>query len=158
MSAPDTTCWIWSFRALESEGKVVAPEKGSGMIDKDAVILDICRKHPAYRPEAYDFVFEALDFTLSHRGGGSKHVSGAEIMESVRELALDQFGFLARSVLAHWGVESTDDFGEIVFHLIDADLLQKTANDRREDFDGLFDFDEAFDSAFKSALPYVEIP
>jgi uncharacterized repeat protein (TIGR04138 family) len=127
------------------------------MIDKDQVIAEIVRGDPRYCAEAYEFVFEALDYTLRRRGSGRKHVSGPEIMESARLLALEQFGFLARAVLNQWGVHRTDDFGDIVFHLIEADLLQKTANDRREDFAGLYDFVEAFDAAFAESLHSVEI-
>lgn len=126
------------------------------MIDKDRIILDIVQRDPRYEMDAYDFVFEALDFTLRHRGGGARHVTGCEIMESVRLLALEQFGFLARTVLAHWGIQSTDEFGDVVFNLIEADLLQKTADDRREDFAGLFDFEEAFDETFRGTLEHVE--
>jgi uncharacterized repeat protein (TIGR04138 family) len=128
------------------------------MYDKDVLIQKITSRDPRFRADAYEFVFEALDFTLQRRGGAKKHVSGPEIMESVRLLALERFGFLARSVLAHWGVHRTDDFGDMVFNLIDADLLQKTADDRREDFAALYEFAEAFDEAFQQTLQSVEIP
>ena len=128
------------------------------MIDKDERILTIVKKNARrFTPEAYAFVFEALDFTLRKRGGVRRHVSGPEIMEGVRQLALETFGFLARDVLRRWGVTSTQDFGEIVFHLISDDLLQKTADDRQEDFAGLFDFSEAFDGAFEQTLASVDI-
>jgi uncharacterized repeat protein (TIGR04138 family) len=127
------------------------------MIDKDSIILDLTRRDPRYRPEAYHFMFEALDFTITMRGGARRHVSGPEIMEGVRRLALEQFGFLARPVFLHWGITRTDDFGEIVFNLIKSDLLQKTADDRKEDFFGLFDFEEAFDAAFEQTLSSVEL-
>jgi uncharacterized repeat protein (TIGR04138 family) len=127
------------------------------VLDKDRIILEIVQRDPRYGAEAYDFVFEALDFTLKRRGGAAKHVTGSEIMESVRQVALEQFGFLARSVLAQWGVHRTDDFGEIVFNLIEADLLQKTANDRREDFNALYDFEEVFDQAFSQTLQSVQL-
>jgi uncharacterized repeat protein (TIGR04138 family) len=121
------------------------------------VILEIVRRDRRFRAEAYEFVFEALDHTLRRRGGTKKHVSGPEIMESVRLLALESFGLLARRVLEHWGVRRTDDFGDIVFNLIDADLLQKTANDRREDFSGLYDFATAFEDAFQATLASVDL-
>jgi uncharacterized repeat protein (TIGR04138 family) len=127
------------------------------MLDKDAIILDMTRRDPRYRPEAYHFIFEALDYTLSVRGATRRHVSGPEIMEGVRRLALDQFGFMARPVFRHWGITRTDDFGEIVFNLIRADLLQKTADDRKEDFFGLYDFEQAFDEAFDETLESVEL-
>lgn len=126
------------------------------MIDKDRIIHDVVERDPRFRAEAYEFVFEALDFTLQRRGGGARHVTGAEIMESIRLLALEQFGYLARTVLAQWGITRTDDFGEVVFNLIDADLLQKTANDRREDFVGLYEFGEAFDVAFTQRIQTVD--
>lgn len=127
------------------------------MIDKDAEILDIVEHDPRYSPEAYHFVFEALDYTLKSRGSTRRHVSGPEIMEGVRKLALESFGMLSRPVLEQWGVTSTADFGEIVFNLIERDLLQKTADDRREDFHGLYRFDEAFDGAFEEELHTVEL-
>jgi len=128
------------------------------MTDKDERILAIVRKHDRrYSAEAYAFVFESLDFTLRKRGGVRRHITGPEIMEGVRQLALETFGFLARDVLRRWGVRSTEDFGEIVFHLISDDLLQKTADDRKEDFVGLYDFQEAFDASFEQALHAVEI-
>ncbi len=126
-------------------------------MDKDALILKLVRAYPRFRPEAYHFVFEALDYTLEVRGGTRRHVTGQEIMEGVRRLALERFGYLARPVLAAWGVHATADFGEIVFQLIDVDLLQRTADDRREDFVGLYDFAEAFDLAFDDSLSHVEI-
>lgn len=127
------------------------------MIDKDERILTIVKKHGRYAAEAYAFVFDALEYTLRKRGGQRRHVSGPEIMEGVRALALETFGFLARDVLRRWGVTSTDDFGEIVFHLIAEDLLQKTADDRKDDFAALFDFSEAFDAAFEQSLQTVQI-
>jgi uncharacterized repeat protein (TIGR04138 family) len=127
------------------------------MLDKDAIILDLTRRDPRYRPEAYHFMFEALDYTLSLRGATRRHVSGPEIMDGVRRLALEQFGFLARPVFRHWGITRTDDFGEIVFNLIRADLLQKTADDRKEDFFGLYEFEEAFDQAFELELETVDL-
>jgi len=127
------------------------------MLDKDAAILDLLRRDPRYRADAYHFVFEALDFTLNTRGVGRRHVSGPEIMDGVRRLALERFGYMARVVFEHWGITETDDFGEIVFNLISADLLQKTADDRKEDFYGLFDFEDAFDLAFEQSLQSVEL-
>ncbi len=141
-----------------TSGYGISPEREAGAaMDKDSTILSLVRIDPRFRPEAYHFVFDALDFTLELRGGARRHVTGPEIMEGVRRLALERFGYLARTVLESWGVRSTDDFGAIVFHLIDVDLLQRTADDRREDFVGLYDFAEAFDHAFESDLSHVEI-
>ena len=125
--------------------------------DRDDVIRDLVRRDARYSPEAYGFLLEALDFTITRKGKGRKHVTGAELLEGYRDLALQQFGFLARTVLGEWGVHQTDDVGEMVFHLIEEDLLQKTADDRREDFHSLYDFAESFDAGWKASLAEVAL-
>ncbi|MBN1441439.1 MAG: hypothetical protein JXA90_01970 [Planctomycetes bacterium] len=102
-----------------------------------------------YDAEAYNFVYEALDYTLKHvlkgKKRSSQHVCGRELLEGVRLFALEQFGCLARSVFESWGVRVTDDFGQIVFNLVEYDLMGKQESDRREDFSNVYDFREAFD-------------
>ncbi len=51
--------------------------------------------------------------------------------------------------LESWGIKATDDFGEIVYNLIEVDLMKKSEHDRREDFDGVFDFDKGLTQEFK---------
>jgi uncharacterized repeat protein (TIGR04138 family) len=126
-------------------------------VERDEVIREIVRRHGRYRGEAYAFLLEALDFTIQRRGKGRTPVTGPDVMEGFRDYAVQQFGFLARAVLTEWGITRTDDVGEIVFHLIEEDLLQKTADDRPEDFHDLFDFAEAFDEGFRSTLANVVI-
>ncbi len=125
--------------------------------DREDEIREIARRDGRYAAEAYTFLLESLDFTITRRAAGKKHVSGPELLEGFRDLAVETFGFLARSVLAEWGIEATDDVGEVVFGLIEQDLLQKTAEDRREDFHGVYDFAEAFDEGFSKVLASVEI-
>ena len=125
--------------------------------DRDDVVREIVHRDARYRAEGYAFLLEALDFTIQRRGKGRKHVSGPELLEGYRDFAVAQFGLLARAVLGEWGVASTDDVGEMVFALIEEDLLQKTADDRREDFHALFDFAEAFDREFRATLSAVAI-
>src|SRR4029077_18659718 len=72
------------------------------------------------------------------------HVDAAELCDAVRKLGLRQYGSLALMLLAHWGVHSTADIGEIVYNLIVAGDLEDTAGDPRADFDNLFDFETAF--------------
>jgi uncharacterized repeat protein (TIGR04138 family) len=123
--------------------------------DKDDALRRITARDPRYRAEAYPFVLEALDFTITRRGKGRKHVTGGELLEGFRDHAIDTFGYLARAVLREWGIVSTDDVGSIVFNLIEEDLLQKTADDRREDFHAVYDFDEAFEEGFERSLANV---
>ena len=82
-----------------------------------------------------------------------RHVTGQELCESIRLYALDQFGYMAKCVLNSWGVRSTSDFGTIVFNMIEIGQMRKTENDRREDFDDVFDFDEGLVEQFKITMP-----
>ena len=125
--------------------------------DRDDVIREIVARDARYRAQAFAFVLESLDFTIGRRGKGRKHVSGPELLEGFRDCAIESFGLLARAVLSEWGITKTDDVGEIVFLMIEEDLLQKTADDRREDFYGVFDFAEAFEDGFRATLARVTI-
>lgn len=119
-------------------------------------LAELVRKDPRYSAEAYHFVFEALDYTVKrlYRENdpdvGSlqgRHVSGQDLLEGIREFALDAFGCLAATVFESWGVRRGEDFGEIVFNLVDHGLMGKQDTDCRDDFAGGFDgrpFEEVF--------------
>jgi uncharacterized repeat protein (TIGR04138 family) len=83
--------------------------------------------------------------------GGERHVSGRELCEAARLYGLQQYGFLAPKVLETWGIRATGDFGELVFNMIAAGQMRKTRADRREDFNDVYDFGEAF----SRDLPFV---
>ncbi|MEQ8765530.1 MAG: hypothetical protein RL885_16505 [Planctomycetota bacterium] len=121
-------------------------------------ILEIRRRDPRYSAQAYWFIFEALDFTIRKLGrlksaSQERHISGRELLEGIRESALESFGPMARVVVESWGVQRTTDFGEIVFNMVDAGLLSKQATDVLEDFKDVFDFEEAFDKGYRVRLP-----
>lgn len=106
-----------------------------------------------YSPQVFEFVRDGLqhasEMTLrGHQtdilGDDSHHVSGQELCFGLRDLAIRRYGPLARTVLGHWNVHSTDDFGKIVFALIDVGILRKTDEDSPEDFVSVYEFDEAF--------------
>jgi len=108
-------------------------------------ILDRLReRNPRFHGKAYVFLLSALHHVLQSLDP-PRHIRGIELAEGVRTLALKQFGPMARSVLGHWGIQSTEDLGEIVFALVDAGVLVKEETDRPEDFRQLFDFEEAFE-------------
>jgi len=106
---------------------------------------------PHYPVQAYEFVMDALAWTV-HQLGQRRHVTGRELCLGARDLALDVWGPLARHVLETWGIRSTDDFGRIVFNLIDASLLAKTDTDKIEDFHEIYSFSEAFDKTYTVQL------
>ncbi len=113
----------------------------------------IVKQDSRYALEAYEFIFHALDSTMEHLNRrelpdeDSRHISGQELLKGIRRYAVEQFGFLARFVFDYWGVNKTDDFGEIVFNLVNHDLLKKRPEDTKEDFADVYDFTEAFDGA-----------
>ncbi|MDA0841727.1 MAG: hypothetical protein O3B01_32300 [Planctomycetota bacterium] len=106
-------------------------------------LLKLVREDKHYPIQAYYFIYEALDFAQK-RLGRSGHVNGTELALCIREMAIEQFGMLAITVFNDWKVYKTDDFGELVFKLIEVDLLKKTPDDKKEDFFDVYDFDEAF--------------
>ncbi len=108
---------------------------------------------PRYKIEAYAFVHDALSHTwrqLKQR----RHVTGRELLDGVKDLALIRYGPMAKAVLNSWGVMTTDDIGAIVFNLVDAGILSKTEEDRLEDFHNVYDFDEVFVRSYD--LPDLE--
>jgi uncharacterized repeat protein (TIGR04138 family) len=120
------------------------------------IVASICREDPRFDRRAYDFVRLGLDHTVKElrkkdtvRAERSRHVSGPELLEGLRVYALEQFGPLAKTVLNTWGVRRCRDFGDIVFNLIEYNVFSKTENDRREDFDDIYSFDEAFVRPFQ---------
>ena len=124
-------------------------------------LMEIIRRDPRYALEAYEFVFEALDYTHEMLGrpsadpaageepGPEHHVTGQELVHGIRALALREFGRMARTVFRLWGVNRTDDFGEIVFNLVESKLMSKTSEDSREHFRGVFDLDEALVQGYR---------
>ncbi len=105
-----------------------------------------------FPPEAFDFVRKGLAHTVKivHRDGPgddeSRHVTGQQLCMGLRDYALNQYGLMARTVLERWHIARTDDFGRIVFAMIDAGLMRKNDKDSMHDFSAVFEFDDAFGS------------
>ncbi len=148
------------------------------MSDVRNPVIQLLQEDPRYQLEAYQFVREALSFAqeVMLMGGEKKgtapkkdagitgpltgeaieaehHLTGQQLCDAIRQYALEQFGFMAQIVLKNWGVTSTSDFGEIVYNLIKIGFMKKSHTDRREDFDNVYDFDEAFRQQFQITLP-----
>lgn len=96
-----------------------------------------------YHAQAYAFVLAALEFCQVRRPTRG-HITGDELAWACRDFAREQYGLTALTVLRHWGVETTHDFGRIVYRLIDAGLLIGQPEDRIEDFANVYDFSDAF--------------
>jgi uncharacterized repeat protein (TIGR04138 family) len=141
------------------------------MYDLSRELAELLEEDPRYKVGAYEFIFDALAYAQNvlHMGTESasepvgetdedpdepqQHVTGQELCEAIRQFALQQYGFMAKTVLNNWGIHTTGDFGEIVFNLIRFGRMRKTPHDRREDFDDVYDFDAAFQQEFKITPP-----
>jgi uncharacterized repeat protein (TIGR04138 family) len=110
-----------------------------------------------YHRDAYFFVREALDHTqklfVKSSKDGVHHVSGQQLLQGVREFALQQFGPMTLTVFEEWGILRCEDFGEIVFNMVENGLLAKTDADRKDDFRGGYDFEKAFREPFQPKPP-----
>ena len=108
--------------------------------------------HLQFHPHAYIFVSEALktaqELLGRHISGDrldeSHHISGKELLEGVRVLGLRQYGLMAPVVFRAWGLNSTDDFGRIVFEMIERGEMRKSDRDQLTDFHNIYAFDETF--------------
>jgi uncharacterized repeat protein (TIGR04138 family) len=122
--------------------------------DFSEVIRTIRAEDPRYAEGAYHFVRQALDHTISNmKKQGEKptlrnHVSGQQLLNGIRVFALDQYGPMAKTLLDTWNITKCEDFGEIVFNLVEHGILGKTDEDSREDFTGGYTFKEAFIDPF----------
>lgn len=148
------------------------------MEEPTITLPELLRQDRRYRVEAYAFVFEALRYGQERLGLGQnhpakrtgkrprnkpasddapaeteRHLTGQELCEAIRAFAIEQYGYMAKCVLNNWGVRETGDFGEIVYNLIRTGEMRKTDSDSREDFNNVYDFDEAFKNDFKIEVP-----
>jgi len=136
-------------------------------------IFQLIEDDPRYKIDAYQFVREALAFAQEVLDMGAerasepgedepdpepdseqrpeRHLTGQQLCEAIRRYALQQYGLMAKVVLADWGIHATGDFGEIVYNLIGIGEMKKSADDRREDFDDVYDFADAFSQPFSTS-------
>lgn len=130
------------------------PQSPSSFVDnvpelafREGVWDQIRVREARFHEHAYLFVLAALEFQQA-RMPERRHVDGRELSVAVRDLAIERFGVTARLVLEHWGVTRTSDLGDIVFTMVELGLLMSQPTDSRNDFDDVYDFDTAFESAY----------
>lgn len=138
-------------------------------IDFEGELNRIVEQDSRYDREAYAFLRQALDFCHKSEAKagkkarladkpGENHVSVALLLDGIRRYALQEYGPMAMMVLNSWGVKSCDDFGEIVFKMVEHRLLSVTEQDTREEFRKGFDFFEAFRAPFKPVKGNTDKP
>jgi uncharacterized repeat protein (TIGR04138 family) len=153
-----------SDRPNDRTGKAIKNMQAASM---EEVVEQIVLKDPRYQREAYLFLRDALSHTRRMLGREAKtekpvkrvaiqekHVTGQELLEGIRELALETYGPMTITVFEEWGIHSCKDFGEMVFIMVESQLLKKTEKDSRADFENGYDFIEAFRNPF---LPQAKL-
>ena len=129
-------------------------------------LVELLNRDTRYRLEAYQFVRESLDYAQNEMGMGQAspiqpgedppreaHLTGQQLCQAIRQYALEQYGYMSKWVLGAWGLHSTSDLGDIVYNLISISLMKKSASDRREDFDDVYEFEDAFVRDFQIKPP-----
>ena len=134
------------------------------MAEESYSLQQLVDKDARYPVEAYLFIREALAFAADtlelgsddaisveklERNRRERHLSGQELCEAIRCYAVNQYGFMAKVVLNRWGIQSTSDFGEIVYNMIDVGIMKKSSRDQKSHFDDVYSFDEAFVEDFR---------
>jgi uncharacterized repeat protein (TIGR04138 family) len=114
----------------------------------DDVLARIRARGGPYHERAFLFMLATIEY-LQSRLSARRHVTGGELAWACRDFAREQFGLLAPHVLAHWGITRTEDFGRIVFTLVEVGLLVTQAGDQEGDFEGVYDFADAFGDVYK---------
>jgi len=112
----------------------------------------IIRRDGRYPVEAFVFLQEGMARAVKETYGEKflsrpypdRHVTGRQVCLSLRDLAVERWGFLARNVLDHWRIRATVDFGHMVYLMIDHGLMHKTDDDSLDDFRNVYTFDDAF--------------
>ena len=125
---------------------------GMQAIQFEQAVGTILKRDKRFDPHAYFFLKDALDFTLKRIADGNsgqpRHVSGPELVAGFRDLALEQFGPMAATLMTEWGVRKCGDIGDMVFHLIEEQIFGKQDSDCQEDFAGSFDFEDSLRAPF----------
>lgn len=128
-------------------------------INFEQVLQKIVELNPRYHRDAYLFMREALEHTQSKMGKPKRdevrHVSGKDLIEGIRCYAIEQFGPMVPTVFSEWGILSCEDFGDIVFIMIEHNILAKNDKDSRDDFKGGYTFFEAFQKPYLPASKIV---
>jgi len=114
-------------------------------------VEEMCAVDARYKPDSYEFLMQALHYTQS-KLKVKTHVTGQQLLEGIREFAIEQWGPMAKTVFKHWGITRTEDFGNIVFNMVHKRLLSKTEEDSLNDFKDVYDFEVVFGNVLRNSV------
>ena len=122
----------------------------------DEAIDQVLTRDPRFDRAAYHFLRDARDYTLKVRKkacGAQGHITGPQLLEGIRQHALKSYGPMVPTVMEYWGVNRTEDFGSMVFSLVEEGIFGKTDTDSVDDFKNVYSFHDAFVAPFQPQLP-----
>jgi uncharacterized repeat protein (TIGR04138 family) len=129
--------WVIEREPEDDEG----PEAAAWtLLSEDGVYRKLAASDPRFTFEAYRFVREAVLSAIERKAGSGPdaHVSGRDVCDEFRMLAIHQYRTAALPTLQGWGIHSTDDIGAVVFRMIEARILGARPEDSPEDFHALY--------------------
>ena len=100
-------------------------------------IAQIIEKDATYPEEAYEFVTNVIHFATKNnekKEDASRHIGAKKIIKASVDYALNEYGFFAQEVLLNFNIIKAIDIGNIVFNLIEVELLRQSDDDSLEDF------------------------
>jgi len=130
-----------------------------GNLQKGSELNHAAQVPSPYPQAAYQFVHNGVAFTIKRlhgprlQNGVHRHITGQQLCDGLRELAISQWGYLAQTVLRTWNVTTTADFGRMVFILVRHGVLSLMPQDTLDDFRDVYDFSKAFESAYQIRVP-----
>ncbi len=107
---------------------------------------DILEKNDHYHPYAYALLLTALRESAVEK----RHVSAQELLDTFRELTLDEFGPLSYTVLSAWNVKSCADIGQMMMLLVETGRVKADENDSIDDFADGYNFEDEFLRLYES--------
>jgi len=124
----------------ESLKKLKRPAMEGG-VQFQARIEKIQSSDPRFTRKAYEFVLKSLNHALEKEtakaGASPPHRTARQLIEACESLAKRSYGKEARAQLKAWGIQTSGDIGDIVFHLVENGFLGKKPEETRADFDGV---------------------
>lgn len=125
-------------------------------------MASIAQSSDRYAVEAFEFVGRGLRHAVKILGReesptAERHLDAAELVSGVLDLAVSQFGFLARPVLDSYLLRSPEDIGRITFLLIDHNIFTRQPSDHFEDFLVLPGFAQQLDERIQRRMADVHL-
>jgi uncharacterized repeat protein (TIGR04138 family) len=118
-------------------------------------IEEIAKLDGRYSLRAFEFVHEGLGRTVKKQYGddaasrGPRHITGRQLCLGLAEFAAEKWGRMAGVVLNQLGLKTTEDFGQIVYLMVEHKWMYARPQDSMDEFKNVYDFEEVFEKNFE---------